>query len=175
MGYYQEIWDYLLGLKFTVYTDNNPLAYFQTGKLCVSHIHWLSKLALFDYNIIYRWDRTNKATDALSQHPEPNCKLVSDSDINSKDPVVLSYATICDIIKPVLGDTKISFAIKKEAQAISNSLERESNGPQFHAVANLTVQTGAVSVFDQVPLATMAKAQTKDSLLGLVIPFVHRG
>ena len=89
---------------------------------------------------------------------------------------MLSYATICDIIKPVHGDTKISFAIKKEAQTISNSLEGESNGPKFHEVPNqLTVQTSAVSVFDQVPLASMANAQTKDSVLGLVIPFVHKG
>ena len=88
---------------------------------------------------------------------------------------MLSYAIICNIIKPVLGYTKIPFAIKKEAQAISNSLEGESNGPKFHAVPNLTVQTGAVSVFNQVPLATMAKAQTKNSVLGLVIPFVCKG
>ena len=37
------------------------------------------------------------------------------------------------------------------------------------------VQTSAVSVFDKVPLATMAEAQTKDSVLGLVIPFIHKG
>ena len=73
---------------------------------------------------------------------------------------------------PFLGDTKIQFAIKKEAQAISNSSEGESNGPKFHAVSDLTVQSSAVSAFDQVPLATMAKVQTKDSVLGLVIPFV---
>ena len=47
--------------------------------------------------------------------------------------------------------------------------------PKFHGVANLTAQTSAVSVFDQVPLATMAKAQHKDSVLGLVIPYIHRG
>ena len=46
--------DYLLGSKFTVYTDNNPLAYIQTSKLGASQIHWLSKLALFDFNIIYQ-------------------------------------------------------------------------------------------------------------------------
>ena len=45
--------DYLLGLKFTVYTDNNPLAYIQTSKLGASQICWLSKLALFNFNIIY--------------------------------------------------------------------------------------------------------------------------
>ena len=79
------------------------------------------------------------------------------------------------LLRSVLGDTKIPFRIKKEAQAVSNSLEGESNGPEFHAVPDLTVHTSAVSVFDQVPLATMAKAQAKDSVLGLVIPFIHKG
>ena len=47
--------------------------------------------------------------------------------------------------------------------------------PKFHAVPDLTVQTSAVSVFDQVPPVTMAEAQSKDSVLGLVIPFLHKG
>ena len=106
----------MLGSKFTVYTDNNPLAYIQTSKLGASQIRWLSKLALFDFNIIYRSGKSNQAADALSRHPEPNCKLESDdSDNDSNDPVVLSYATICDIIKLVLGDTKIPLTIKKKA------------------------------------------------------------
>ena len=78
---------------------------------------------------------------------------------------MLSYATIYDIIKLVLGDTKIPFNIKKKAQAASNLLEGEKSMPKFHAVPDLTAQTSAVSVFDQVPLATMAKAQCKDSVL----------
>ena len=165
--------DYLLGSKLTVYTDNNPLEYVQTSKLGASQIHWLSEFALFDFNIIYRSDKTNQATNALSQDPELNFKLESDSD--SDDPVVLSYATICNIIKLVLGDIKIPFKIKKEAQAARNLLEGENDVPEFHTVSNLTVQTSAVSVFDQVPLATMAEAQSKNSVLGLVIPFVCKG
>ena len=169
--------DYLLGSKFTVYTDNNPLAYIQTSKLGASQIHWLSELALFDFNIIYRSGKSNQAADALSRCPEPNCKLESDydSDNDSSDPVVLSYATICDIIKPVLGDTKIPLVIKKKAQTAYNLLEGESNNPELCAIPELTAQTSAVSVFDQVPPATMAEAQLKDSVLGLVIPFVHKG
>ena len=58
--------DYLLGSKFTVYADNNPLAYVQTSKLGASQICWLSELVLFDYNIIYSWGRTNKVADVLS-------------------------------------------------------------------------------------------------------------
>ena len=46
--------DSLLGLKFTVYTDNNPLAYIQTSKLSASEIFRLSDLALFEFNILYR-------------------------------------------------------------------------------------------------------------------------
>ena len=67
--------EYLLQLKFTIYTDNNPLEYVQTSKLGTFQIHWLSELALFDFNIIYRSDKTNQATDALSQHPEPNWRV----------------------------------------------------------------------------------------------------
>ena len=94
---------------------------------------------------IDRLGRTNKDADALSQHPEPNCKLESESDTNSDDPVVLSYAIICNIIRPVLGDTKIPFTIRKEAQVASNSLKGESNGPMFHAVPDHTVQTSAAT------------------------------
>ena len=136
----EKFWDYLLGSKFTVYTDNNPLAYIQTSKLGASQICCLSELALFNFNIIYRSGKSNQAADTLSQHPEPNCKLESDNDSDdaSNDPVMLSYATMCDIIKPVLGDTKILFTIKKKAQATSNLLKGEKSMPKFHAIPNLT-------------------------------------
>ena len=63
---------------------------------------------------------------------------------------------------------------KKHRQPV-NLLEGENNVPEFHAVPNLTVQTSAASGFNQVPPASMAKAQSKDSVLGLVIPSVHKG
>ena len=49
------------------------------------------------------------------------------------------------------------------------------NMPELHKVPDLPVQTNVVSVFDQVSPATMAKAQTKDSVLGLVIQYVCKG
>ena len=62
-------------------------------------------------------------------------------------------------------------------QAISNTLEGDisTNVPKLHEVPDLAVQNHAVSVFNQVLLATMAKAQTKDSVLGLVIQYVWKG
>ena len=47
--------------------------------------------------------------------------------------------------------------------------------PEFYAIPNLTAQTSAVSVFDQVPPATIAEAQCKDSVLGLVTPYICKG
>ena len=54
---------------------------------------------------------------------------------------------------------------------MSNSLEGEisMSVPKLPEVPNLMVQTSTVSVFDQVSLATMAEAQAKHSVLGLVI------
>ena len=63
----------------------------------------------------------------------------------------------------------------KKAQSASNLLEGEKSMPKLHAVPDLTAQTSAVSVFNQVPLATMVEAQCKDSVLGLVIPYIHKG
>ena len=71
-------------------------------------------------------------------------KSVNDND--SEDSVMLSYATICYTIKPVLGDTKILFIIKREVQAISHAVEGEIsvNVPELHEVHSLTVKTSAV-------------------------------
>ena len=43
--------DYLLGSKFVVYTDNNPLSYFKTSKLAANEMRLVSELAQFDFSI----------------------------------------------------------------------------------------------------------------------------
>ena len=45
--------DYLLGSKFTVYTDNNPIVHIQNSKLGAAQIRWISELALYDFDIVY--------------------------------------------------------------------------------------------------------------------------
>ena len=59
--------DYLIGSKFTVLTDNNPLTYMHTSRLGAAQICWLSDLALFDFEIKYRAGKSNQVADALSQ------------------------------------------------------------------------------------------------------------
>ena len=62
--------DYLLGSKFTVFTDNNPLCYIKSSKLGAAQICWLSKLTLYDFDIIYHTGKSNLVADTLSRHPE---------------------------------------------------------------------------------------------------------
>ena len=62
--------DYLLGPKFTVFTDNNLLCYIKSSKLGATQIRWLNELALYNFDIIYRTTKSNLVTDALSCCPE---------------------------------------------------------------------------------------------------------
>ncbi|KAI3362576.1 hypothetical protein L3Q82_001611 [Scortum barcoo] len=55
--------DYLIGGKFMVFTDNNPLSHLNTAKLGAG----VSELARFDFQIVYRPGTQNAGADALSR------------------------------------------------------------------------------------------------------------
>ena len=93
--------NYLLGLWFQVYMDNNPLAYVQEGKLGVSQIRWLSELALFDFTIKYQTGSANRATDALSHPPfNPFCNFDTES-TDSDGVEVISYLATCKEVETI--------------------------------------------------------------------------
>lgn len=71
--------DYLLGSKFMVETDNNPLTYlFTTAKLDACGHRWVSELSMFDFKISYRPGRTNVVADSLSRmHSSSSCERES--------------------------------------------------------------------------------------------------
>ena len=62
--------DYLIGSKFTVLTDNNPLTYVCTSHLGTTQICWLSDLMLFDFNLKSRAGKSKQVADALSRWPD---------------------------------------------------------------------------------------------------------
>ena len=67
-----KFWHYLLGGKFKVITDNNPLTYFRSEKLGALEQRWASQLAQSDFDIQYRPGKISPA-DALSCMPlEPS-------------------------------------------------------------------------------------------------------
>lgn len=60
---------YLLGSKFTVITDNNPLCHLKTAKLGAIEQRWISQLSVFDFDVQYRPGCRNVVADALSRQP----------------------------------------------------------------------------------------------------------
>ena len=74
--------DYLLGSKFQIITDNNPLSHIQSsGKLGAVEQRWAAQLAQFNFSIIYRPGRMNKAADALSRISNNDVLLTNNTDI----------------------------------------------------------------------------------------------
>ena len=61
--------DYLLGVKCTVYSDNNPLSHLKTANLGATEQRWAAQLAPFDLTILYKPGKENKCADALSRCP----------------------------------------------------------------------------------------------------------
>ena len=85
--------DYLLGSKFTVFTDNNPLCYIKSSKLGAAQIHWLSELTLYNFDIIYCSGKSHLVADALSHHPEVEEETEKEIPPESDDDewIVVSY------------------------------------------------------------------------------------
>ena len=117
--------DYLLGSKFTAYTDNNILAC--VSKLGACKIMWLSDLALFNFQNFYHSGRSSRATNALSHHPsnpDSSSKNGSDSEAEVAFSYGLSCSAVWDIIDPHLDGTGLAMDIRLEAQLINSVLEK---------------------------------------------------
>ncbi|KAK3090231.1 hypothetical protein FSP39_010232 [Pinctada imbricata] len=71
--------DLLIGAKFIVLTDNNPLSYIQsTAKLGATEAKWVAELAQFTFEIKYRSGKSNTNADSLSRktdHPKETARL----------------------------------------------------------------------------------------------------
>ena len=63
---------YLLGGKFKVITDNNPLTYFRSAKLGALEQRWASQLAQFNFDIQYRPGKINPADALARMHLKPS-------------------------------------------------------------------------------------------------------
>lgn len=59
--------EYLLGNKFTIYTDNNPLSHLKTARLGAVEQRWMAQLAQFNFEVVYRPGTQNTNADALSR------------------------------------------------------------------------------------------------------------
>lgn len=66
----EKFHDYLYGNKFVVVTDNNPLTYVLTSaKLDATGQRWVSSLAVYDFELMYKSGKSNIDADTMSRHP----------------------------------------------------------------------------------------------------------
>ena len=63
----EKLKDHLLGSKFTIFTDNNPLTHLDNAKLGAVEQRWVADLAPFDFELKFRRGRDNGNADALSR------------------------------------------------------------------------------------------------------------
>ena len=118
--------DYLLGSKFTIFTDNNPLCYIWSSKLGAAQICWLSELALYDFDIVYRAGKSNLVINALSHRPEVKNEIekevVSDNDdkwitVSYKVEETIGYISSAEFnpaISELVGGPKLKRNSRKE-------------------------------------------------------------
>ena len=179
--------DYLLGLKFMVYTDNNPLVYIKTSKLGTAQIHWLSELALYDFDIVYRMDKSNPVADALSWRPElgnqVNQKGVQDSDKEweavsypitttghiPEDHVCISSQVLSQEITSIMGGTKIDAKLRECIQLLGTAYEG------LGEMEPIKVRSSLVNIFSHITPKEMAEFQQADNQISTVYPWVQEG
>ena len=155
--------DYLLGSKFTIFTDNSPLVYVKTSKLGAAQIRWLSELALYDFDIVYHTGRSNLVADALSRKPE------AEGENDDEEWQAISYSTICKELQGIIGGVKVEHSLRERIQVVQSAKD------DIYGSCKIQVVAGMVDVFHQVPSTTMAQHQAKDNQLAPVLEWVREG
>ena len=163
--------DYLLGSKFTIFTDNNPLVYVKTSKLSAAQIGWLSKLALYDFDIVYCTGCSNPVTNALSCRPEAEGENHNQthSDNDDEEWQAISYSTICEELEGIIGRVKAEHSLRECIQVVQSAED------DIYGSCKIEVIAGMVDVFHQVPSTTMAEHLAKDNQLAPVLEWVCEG
>ena len=166
--------DYLIGSKFTVLTDNNPLTYVRTSQLGASQIRWLSDLMLFDFEIKYRVGKTNQAADALSRQPS-NPDSASESSEGEDEWEAISYDMVCQILDYHLGSSKIPCQIKHEVQVNTTDVSEANSSIGIKIPNVVDAQLNQVKLFHSIPPSQMAEWQKSCEQLSVIYECVANG
>ena len=163
--------DYLIGSKFTVLTDNNPLTYVCTSRLGASQIRCLSNLALFDFDIKYRAGKTNQAADALSWWPV-NPDSSSESSDGEEEWETISYEVVCQILDYHLDSSKLPYYLKHEVQVNITDISEANSSIGINFGNIVDVQLSKVKLFYSITPSQMAEYQKKCSQLSVIYEHV---
>ena len=161
----EKLRDYLLGSKFTVYTNNKPLAYVKENKLGAAQIRWLSVLALFNFDIKYRSVKSNQAADALSHHPATDSEILSNSESDRYETIL--YTMMCNELSEIIKGEKLPLELKRAVQT-----EIIQQAPDSRKIK---VHNKMVDVLSKVTPGMMKEAQEKDVDISKTIFYIKSG
>ena len=152
-----------------------------------AQICWLSELALYDFDIIYRTGKSNLVADALSRWPESpsnnrNSKEYdSDEDWEaisypvthtgqvSDDLPTISSSVISHDITTLVGGVKIQNALRERIEMVGAAYE------EMGETDPINIQSHVTEVFNQIPPEQMAEYQRVDNHIGPILPWVREG
>ena len=160
--------DYLLGSKFTVYTDNNPWVYTLEGQLGAAQICCLSEHALFNFHIKNWTGRSNKTADPLHHHQQTYDSSYS-SFAESEEYNTVSYATICEDVTDIVSWVKLSIELMQELINWSTCSNNTS------VTRDSVVLDNMVGILGKTMPDDMKGIQEEDPDISEVIMFVKAG
>ena len=163
--------DYLIGSKFTVLTDNNPLTYMRTSRLGTSQIRWLLDLTLFDFDIRYRAGKSNQAADALSRQPA-NPNSPSESSDDEEEWEAISYEMVSQILGYHLDSSKIPCQVKHEVQVSTADVREANSSIGIKSPSVVDIQLNQVKLFHSIPPSKMVELQKRCNQLSVVYEYV---
>ena len=158
----EKLRDYLLGSKFTIYTDNNPLAYVKESKLGAAQIRWFSELALFDFDIKYRSGKSNQAADILSHCPMTDNAILSNSESDGYE--TISYAVMCNDLSDIIKGDKLPLELKR---AVLTEIIQQAPDS-----GKIKVHSEMADILSQVTPGMMKEAQEEDVDISKTIHYV---
>ena len=163
MGCDGKLWNYLLGFKFNMYTDNNLLANVREGSLGVVQIRWLFKLVLFDFDIKCGTDRSNKAADAFRCHPYVPEEMDSDSESDEYETIL--YTMVCEELEEIIYGEKLPIECKMAVQ-------NKNNKP---AQQELELHSSVIEVLSNLSPSEMKETQEADPTIYQVVQRIKAG
>jgi len=154
----EKLREYLIGAKFVVYTDNNPLSYIQSAKLGAAELRWVAQLSQFDFDIKYRSGKSNGNADALSRRPVPEA-------LSESPPGEIRSGQVHQALQTVCATTTLHHDLRGVIQQGSASVG------QLHSMQ----VDGATTVLPTLSRSELTSLQRSDPEVREVLPFVTAG
>ena len=95
--------------------NKNLLVNTEDSRLGACQMRWFSKLAVFNFQIHYHSEKSNRVAGALCHHPEnPDTSFGSCSNSNVEEAVfyILLYSAVSNILNPYFPGTQLQIGIK---------------------------------------------------------------